>query len=204
MTKTPEYSIWQAMKDRCRNPNNPYYASYGGRGITVCDEWANSFEAWYRDVGPRPASEGEGKSQWWIERVDNSKGYFPGNVVWADVKTQNRNKRLNVMVEFRGETKCVTEWAEIVGIHANDLRYRLKHWTIEEALTMKPFEKALPNERRLTYNGETKSISAWGKTCGITRKAIEYRLKKGMTVEEALTTPAVPGIGLKSKKRESA
>ena len=86
---TPEYRIWNAMIQRCLNPNNKRYADYGGRGITVCDEWINSFEAFYNYIGKRPSSE------YSIDRTDNNKGYKPGNVRWATTTVQKINQRIS-------------------------------------------------------------------------------------------------------------
>lgn len=75
------------MKQRCFNPNSSGYKNYGARGIVVCEEWRYSFENFIRDMGPRPSIKHS------IERLDNSKGYFPDNCVWKEIKYQPRNQR---------------------------------------------------------------------------------------------------------------
>jgi hypothetical protein len=84
LSKSAEYKIWRGMKDRCLNPNDPHFAEYSVRGI--CDLWANSFEEFFAHVGPRPSSKHS------IDRIDNSRGYEPGNCRWATASEQNRNK----------------------------------------------------------------------------------------------------------------
>lgn len=83
----PEYWIWQAMKQRCRNHRHKHYADYGGRGIRVCARWAASFAAFISDVGPRPSSRHS------IDRVDNDGNYEPGNCKWSTSSEQARNRR---------------------------------------------------------------------------------------------------------------
>jgi hypothetical protein len=83
----PEYAVWQAMKDRCLNPNHAAYHNYGGRGIKICPEWQHSFAAFLRDVGPRPSPDLS------IDRIDNDGNYEPGNVRWATRSEQTRNQR---------------------------------------------------------------------------------------------------------------
>ena len=108
--RTPEFWAWANMKARCNNPKNPRYADYGGRGIRVCAEWERSFPDFLRHVGLRPS---QGHS---LERSDNSKGYEPGNVVWATRAEQQNNRRETVLVEFRGETLPLAEAARRSGI----------------------------------------------------------------------------------------
>lgn len=109
MTGTPEYRTWAGMINRCTNPNEPGWDNYGGRGITVCPEWRNSFEQFFADMGPKPSP---GFS---LDRVDNNKGYSPSNCRWADPKTQARNTRKNRFVNFNGKRMTWAEAAETLG-----------------------------------------------------------------------------------------
>ena len=87
MQGTLSYKRWESIKQRCTNPNNPSYRNYGGRGITMCDEWAESFESFHAHVGECP---GPGLS---LDRINNEKGYEPGNVRWASASQQMKNRR---------------------------------------------------------------------------------------------------------------
>jgi hypothetical protein len=88
---TPEYKCWQQLKERCLNTKGKDYHRYGARGITVHPEWAESFEAFLAHIGPRPAGF---KS---VDRINNAKGYEPGNVRWATPAMQSQNLRGNII-----------------------------------------------------------------------------------------------------------
>lgn len=129
---SPTYSTWLSMRARCSNPNVTYYADYGGRGITVCDRWQTSFEAFLEDMGEKPA----GTS---IERIDRDGHYEPGNCRWATLREQGRNKRNNLKLTLNGETRLLVEWSERTGIPYRKIRARLdRGWSAERALTTQP------------------------------------------------------------------
>lgn len=128
MKDTPEYRAWFDMRQRCSNPSRKAYKTHGARGIRVCPEWQESFEAFFADMGPRP----DGFS---LDRIDNDGNYEPQNCRWADTKTQQRNKRTNVVVEYRGQTYTLAELAESVGMLRDTLSKRLmRGMTVEEAI----------------------------------------------------------------------
>ena len=87
MSYTREYNIWQGMKDRCINSENQGYEDYGGRGISVCTRWLDSFENFYEDMGLSPTDDHS------IDRIDNEGNYCPDNCRWATIKQQSDNKR---------------------------------------------------------------------------------------------------------------
>lgn len=126
--RTREYKCWGCMISRCTNPNDTGYKNYGGRGITVCDRWLNSFENFFSDMGTCPPKHT-------IERRDNSKGYDSDNCCWSTKKEQCRNTRHNRYLTFLGETRCVSEWAEILGISQKTLTARLNRgWSDEKTV----------------------------------------------------------------------
>lgn len=138
MARTLTHITWQALIQRCTNPENPAWDRYGGRGITVCDRWRNSFEAFLSDMGERP----KGLS---LDRVDNSKGYEPENCAWATAKEQARNTRRNRLVSFQGHNICLAEAAEIADLPYWKVRHRLnaKGWTPSQALESHEFGEPL-------------------------------------------------------------
>lgn len=128
MAKTPTYSIWQHIRQRCLNPTADDYELYGGRGIKICEAW-NDFATFYADMGERP----KGMS---IERIDNNGDYTPENCKWATPREQASNRRTNRRISIGGETKTLTEWRNHYGIRDETVRFRLKRgWPIERALS---------------------------------------------------------------------
>lgn len=88
LTRTPEYNAWDGLIQRCTNPNQRGWMDYGGRGITVCDRWRESFPAFLADMGEKP----EPKAQYSIDRIDNDRGYEPDNCKWATRSEQQKNR----------------------------------------------------------------------------------------------------------------
>jgi len=127
MYNSPTYAIYQNIKQRCHNIHSESYSKYGGRGIKVCDRWLESFENFYEDMGAKP----EGKS---VDRIDNNKGYCKENCRWATPKEQSRNTRRNVVIEHKGVSKTLAEWAEDSHVHYGTFVSRIRRgWDIEEA-----------------------------------------------------------------------
>lgn len=130
MSKSVEFKTWSGIKSRCVNPSDKAYRYYGGRGIKMCDRWANSFETFLSDMGCRPDVTHS------IDRVDVNGNYEPGNCRWANRVTQARNTRCNRVILFNGMSKCCSEWEEALNLPRRRVSDRLqKGWTEYDALT---------------------------------------------------------------------
>lgn len=129
MHKTKMYKSWVNMKSRCDNNKDKGYKNYGGRGIGYDSTW-ESFEVFLEDMGERPTG-------LTLDRIDNDKGYSKENCHWVTQKEQSRNRRSNVIISYNGETKCIMEWAEELGINYTTLLGRINRlqWSVEKALT---------------------------------------------------------------------
>lgn len=129
---TSEYSAWMSLKSRCLNPNSPNYKDYGGRGITVCDRWLNSFENFLEDMGKRPAK------NYSINRINNDLGYSPENCRWDTSTNQASNTRINRYIELYGIRKSLAEWSRRTSISTYILTRRLDcyKWSVVDALTL--------------------------------------------------------------------
>jgi hypothetical protein len=129
---SPEYGCWINIKARCLNPQHKNYSYYGGRGITVCARWRDSFEAFLADVGLRPSPKHT------IDRYpDNNGHYEPGNVRWATRAQQIDNRRNMRTVVLNGETITVAEACRRLGLNLKTVQTRIKiwGWAPEEAIT---------------------------------------------------------------------
>lgn len=120
MKKTPEYRTWTGIKNRCLNKNSRDYKRYGGSGITICELWRNSFEEFYKYMGPKPSARHS------VDRIDNLKGYEPGNVRWASTFEQQRNKKTSVYVTNGTSIFHINDVALLLGISRGAAAMRLK------------------------------------------------------------------------------
>ena len=129
---TPEYGAWRGMIFRCVHPSAECYADYGGRGISVCQRWLDSFDAFVDDMGPRPSSKHS------LDRIDNESGYSPENCRWATMRVQTRNRRSNHWITIEGVTRVITDWAEAVGINRETVYTRIRRGWPPEAAILTP------------------------------------------------------------------
>jgi hypothetical protein len=141
----PEYRVWSSMIQRCTHPTHQSYANYGGRGITVCERWKNSYTDFLSDVGRRPSEKHS------LDRIKNDLGYYPDNVKWSTPAEQVRNSRVARNLTYNGETMCVTDWATKLGLRRDTIYLRLsKGWSIDEALK--------PSKRNTVLKGAQKGL----------------------------------------------
>jgi hypothetical protein len=131
-TSTPEYRSWVGMRGRCYNKNDTSYYNYGGRGITVCDEWLASFDKFYADMGSKPI----GGSRYSLERIDTNKMYTPENCRWATYTEQANNRRDNINLTYKDRTQTLAQWADELGLNRGTLWGRLnRDWSVERSLS---------------------------------------------------------------------
>jgi len=150
---SPEYKTWASAKARCQDKEEK---DYGGRGIVMCRGWSDDFASFYADMGPRPSGDHS------VDRIDGNANYSCGhcdeclargwkaNCRWADGFQQGRNKRNNVVLEFQGESLCLSEWSERLGIKYGSLLSRvMRGWPVERILT-EPLGQSQPKSLKKT------------------------------------------------------
>ncbi len=131
--RRPLYSTWLSMIRRCHVPGSGGYPRYGGRGIRVCERWRSAFDAFERDMGPRPSPKHS------LDRINNDGDYEPGNCRWATSEEQSRNRSTTVRISFRGEELTLIEWAKRYRIHPDTVRDRIRRgWAVDRALMSPP------------------------------------------------------------------
>lgn len=198
LTKHPLYDVFDALKKRCYSPNDKGYKYYGARGITVCDEWRNSFKAFYDWAISHGWEQGLD-----IDREDNDGNYTPDNCRFVTRPVGNRNTRRNRYYSAFGEEKVLFDWAKDPRCVVNEwtLRGRLDQGTFTEdefelALTSplldrKEASRNSVRNKNFTAFGETKCQSAWLEDlrCLVKIDSLRDRIKKGWTAEEAMSVP---------------
>lgn len=167
MANSVEYRAWRNMKNRCANVNVRAYPYYGGRGISVCPEWVDSFETFLAHMGLCPAG-------YSLERLDVNGNYSPWNCIWASMEQQAKNKR-NVRL-VAGET--IPEISMRLGIKYDTARYRLMHGIA--------LNKELCRAPRITFAGKTMTQKEWADELGLAKSTISMRIKRGLPIEQVL------------------
>ena len=131
------HMIWKSMKNRCSANSGRYYKNYKLRGISVCEEWKNDFNAFYEwaiNNGYYPTLS--------IDRIDGTKGYSPDNCRWATAKMQANNIKTNVIITYNGESHTIPEWSQITNIPSYVIRNRRNYgWNVERILTTPVIKK---------------------------------------------------------------
>ncbi len=133
------------MISRCYDSKTPAYKGYGKRGIKVCDRWRNSFEAFWEDMGERPAGVYDnGRSRYSIGRINNDKDYCPENCEWQTMKQQQNNRSVNRWIEYGNYRATLTQWAEVLGIFPESLSHKLKKKDMNQIVI--EFNPVIPNQ----------------------------------------------------------
>jgi hypothetical protein len=188
---------YESMLNRCFNPRENNYPNYGGRGITVCQRWLDSYDAFVVDMGERPLGTT-------IDRIDVNGNYEPGNCRWSTPRAQAENRRNARILTAFGKTQSLKRFAEEYNVAPGTLATRLyRGMGVEEALTMPAYDNLRSPKMKETYRnrkstryltafGKTMSLVEWAEEYNINPQAIAKRLKKGMTPEDAISSPSVP------------
>lgn len=134
--KTSEYQAWQNMKLRCYWSGWRDYHRYGGRDITVCNRWKNSFDNFLADMGNKPSSRHQ------LDRIDNDGNYEPGNCQWVLPRENARNRSDTRLITYNGKTQCLWDWSRELNIHHATLTYRLNCGkSPEQAFKMRKYQR---------------------------------------------------------------
>lgn len=134
--RSAEYDCWAHMLRRCYTPTTQQYENYGGRGITVCDRWRESFPQFLADMGPRPSASHS------LDRIDNNGNYEPSNCRWATQAEQANNRRQNHPITYQGKTQNIREWERELCLGRNTIYGRLQlGWSLEEAMSKNPIRR---------------------------------------------------------------
>lgn len=169
---------WRNMNIRCYKEYCPQYRNYGGRGITVCDEWrhdARAFISWAKINGWEPGLS--------LDRIDNDGPYSPHNCRFATNKVQSRNRRANLVIFYKGKRKCLAEWCEVLGLNIGIVSERLKRG-YSVAVAFRP-SKPASAPLHLSHGGRTMTAKEWAKYVGVHESTIYKRYHRG----EDLTAP---------------
>ena len=147
-SKTRLFKVWTSLKTRCNNPNSPSYKNYGGRGITICDEWKSDFMNFWEWSYANGYDDKAGFMECTLDRIDCDGNYEPSNCRWVDLTTQNNNKRCNHRLTLNGVTHTMGEWAKIRGMTVFALSRRIRSgWSVEDAL-MRPIDEERASHRK--------------------------------------------------------
>jgi hypothetical protein len=201
-----EKDAWVNMRTRAKNKNTKRSHRYTGRGITICERWDNSFEAFLQDMGCRPPDKTS------LERKNNDKGYWCGhpdcldcgplgrerNCEWGTAKQQSNNQERTIWLEWKGERRCLKDWAEHLGIDYTCLWSRYSRgWSVDDILGQEsgePCHKPRPQTAvKIDYDGKSLTFREWSELTGISAKTLSSRYHWGWPPERIVTEPAKPG-----------
>lgn len=196
----PLYRTWVGMIQRCTNENSKAWKYYGGRGVTMCSAWHESFDAFLADMGDKPSAKHS------IDRIDNDRGYWCGkckecvrlgrgaNCRWATAKEQANNQRIasdSVLLTFNGETLTCSQWARRVGVSRQRIQQKIAAgYPIERILAPKQEQ----NARRFSFLGVSLTLGQWSKRLGIPYGLLQSRAQRGLTGERLFSLSKLEAV----------
>lgn len=183
---TQLYKVWAGMKDRT-NPNNHHNkGNYKKFNITMCNEWRNDFMSFYRwsmAHGYKEEKLPNGKNKWTIDRIDNTKGYFPDNCRWITNKEQMNNQTTNKKITYQGRTQNLSQWCEELNLPYSTILFRLNNgYDVERAFT-----DSLDHQNYYEYNGEKLNINQICEVTGLTKTNVWNRIHRGWDMQRLMT-----------------
>jgi predicted DNA-binding transcriptional regulator AlpA len=171
--------MWKNMVQRCYTPTVDSYSIYGGRGITVCPEWRDNpmaFVKW--------AEKQEGHATLSLDRIDSNGPYSPENCRFISMALQQRNRRSNLLLTYKDETKCLAEWCEVLGLKVGTVWSRLNRGrSVAEAFS-DPVTPPAPRHD-LTVDGRVMTAKQWAAKVGVSVSTIYDRQRKGQPLTAA-------------------
>lgn len=179
-SNTRLYKVWKGIKRRCYNANDSQYKNYGGRGIKMCQEWKDNYIAFRDFMLSKGYDETLPFRAQTIERIDVNGDYEPCNCKLVTMKEQNINKRCNHKVTYKGVTKTLTEFADELGLDAENLYNRINNYgySVEEAIE-KPVRKCShKNAPKYTVDNKTLTLSEWALYLGLTRSQLKSKTRR--------------------------
>lgn len=183
LSHTKVYYTWQGMRGRCFDMKDKRYKNYGGRGITVCDEWRNDFQTFYDYVSKL---EHFGEEGYTLDRINNDGNYEPGNVRWATIEEQANNKTDNHYVEVNGEQMTLAQIMRITGAALGTIQDRIRRGWTSEYLLQPPISK---HERAPKFDvggGRQLTVLEIAAETGLAFSSIYRRIQRGWTGEKLL------------------
>ena len=179
---TKLHDTWLGIKQRCLNPNNKSYINYGGRGITVCKEWSESYEN-FRDWSLNNGY----ADNLSIDRIDVNGNYEPSNCRWANAKQQANNRRSNLEITYNSETKTLMQWAEVFNLPYSAVTQRYKRCVRGDELFAPLNTKYMP--KTVYYNGKLHNLAEWARIYNLNRRTVQQRYNKGIKPPELFEKP---------------
>lgn len=143
--RTKEYRAWKHIRERCHCKSNNTYGYYGGRGISVCRKWMDSYESFLADMGRAPTPRHT------IDRINNNGNYTKGNCRWATVAEQAKNRRSTILIKINGKTMCLYDWCKLLSLRPATIKARVLEQGMSYAAAMK-----IPKRKSDKYRNRNK------------------------------------------------